>query len=121
MVTEIIANILDRLKSTKNQQEDRIILRLDQNMACVYRSYNPENYFNQINTKNIQNIKVVYYRSPRQYDYHVVLKTGSRHQLLVGNRTHWLSKREAYWLAEELSQWLKVPVTEKEVINDIPY
>jgi serine/threonine protein kinase len=115
----IFAPILANLNLIQSRQDDRIILRIDQNTACLYKSYNPEKYLNLTYTKHLQKIVVVYC-SPRPYNsthYHIELKTGLRDQLLVGNRQYWLSEHEAYWIAYELSQWLKIPVTEREVVD----
>ncbi|NJL47868.1 MAG: serine/threonine protein kinase [Leptolyngbyaceae cyanobacterium SM2_5_2] len=71
----------------------------------------------------IQSIQIVHHSSAViHYRYHVKLKINRSNfnpgyaDILVGNRTCWLSRQEAFWLSSELSNWLKLPVTEMEVV-----
>lgn len=115
IIIGIITTALANSNTTQYRKDNKIILRIDQNTACLYRNSQPEKSLSQIYIRTIQKIEVVYH-SPPSYncaDYHIVLKTSLGDQLLVGNRTHWLSKHEAYWIACELSNCLKVPVTER--------
>jgi hypothetical protein len=125
-IAPMVGFIYWSLRSKKNRHKSaKTILKIDQYSVFIWEQFQIEPFqyrerrLAQIPRSAIQKLKLVY-KKGKKASYHVCISgkstgTGSEKNLLVGNRSFWLSQQEAEWIACELSVWLNLPITEVEV------
>ncbi len=109
----------------EHHKSTKIILKIDRYSVMIWEQFQlqPSQYrerrLAQIPRSAIQKLRLVY-KKGMSARYHVCISgksggAGAEKNLLVGNRSFWLSQQEAEWIAYELSVWLNLPITEVEV------
>lgn len=87
--------------------------------VCLWEKHNHKaKRIRQLETSSLCQIQIAFLTIASLEPKYQVKLMSPDHEILVGNRSFWLSKDEAYWIASELKSCLKVPVTELEVIRE---